>query len=206
MLVCTGQLESTILSSYVQAAQLKAWLGRDHCPPAIAECQVLFRKAFAPPGDSEYRESSEETRLAPPRGTPADLRALTSRRNVSLHARYSMNGVVYARNATHVGNSLIMYHAGGDDSLPAVPGSIKYIFGIDDKIFFAVQRQNVASEGTLDPFRHYPHFPARVYSDTTSNDLEMVNIGWILSHYVRWSFKPGHVVVLALFRVSPHHL
>lgn len=48
MLVCTGQLESTILSSYVQAAQLKAWLGRDHCPPAIAECQVLFRKAFAP--------------------------------------------------------------------------------------------------------------------------------------------------------------
>jgi hypothetical protein len=83
--------------------------------------------------------------------------------------------------------------------------ALSSIFGIDDKISFAVQWQNVTSEDTLDPLHHYPHFPAQVYLDTTSNDLEMVNPSWIVSHYVQWSFKLGYVVVLALFRVSPHH-
>ncbi|KIM64204.1 hypothetical protein SCLCIDRAFT_115334, partial [Scleroderma citrinum Foug A] len=36
-----SQLESTILTSYVQAAKLKAWLARDNCPPAIKECQIV---------------------------------------------------------------------------------------------------------------------------------------------------------------------
>jgi hypothetical protein len=201
-LIRTGQLESTILSSYVQAAQLKAWLSRDECPPAIKECQALFRKAFAPPGDLEHGDSNEAFRHTQPCSTPDDLRTLISQRSITLHARYSVNGVVYARNSTHVGNSLIIYHAGGDNSRPAVPGSIKYIFGIDGKISLAVQRQNVVPDGTFDPFCHYPHFPARVYSDTTSVTLERVEPGWILSHYVRWSFTPGYVVVLTLFRVS----
>ena len=122
----------------VQAAQLKAWLFRDECPPAI------------------------------------DLQTLISQCSITLHARYSMNGVVYARNYTHVGNSLIVYHAGGDNSRPAVPGCIKYIFGVDGKISFAVQHQNVAPDDTLDLYRHYPHFPTRVYSDTTSTTLERV--------------------------------
>jgi len=185
-------------------AQLKAWLACDECPPAIKECRILFCKAFASPDDSEHRDSSEELRHTQPCSTPADLRLLISQCSVTLHARHGMNGVVYARNSTHVGNSLIVYHAGGDDSLPAVPGSIKYIFGIDGKISFAVQRQNVTPDDTLDPFRHYPHFPARVYSDSTSITLERVEPGWVLSHYVRWNFTPGYVVVLTLFRVSPH--
>ena len=63
-----------------------------------------------------------------------------------LHAWHAVNGVVYARNSTHVRNSLIFYHASSNDSRLAVPGSIKYIFGVDGKISFAVQHQNVAPD------------------------------------------------------------
>ncbi|KAI9451864.1 hypothetical protein HD554DRAFT_2032844 [Boletus coccyginus] len=195
-----GQLESTILSCYIQSAQLKAWLARDECPPAIKECQTLFHKAFTP---SEHEDTVDvsHAQLYP---TPAELHALIPQRSVTLHARFSANGVVYSRNSTHIGNSLIAYHVGGNASLPAVPGSIKYIFGIDSKIYFAVQRQNAAPAGTLDPFRHYPHFPARIYSETLSTTLERVEPAWVLAHYVRWRFAPGYVAILTLFRVRSY--
>ncbi|KAI9570052.1 hypothetical protein HD554DRAFT_2002942, partial [Boletus coccyginus] len=112
------------------------------------------------------------------------------------------NGVVYARNSTHVRNSLILYHAGSNDHYPAVPDSIKYIFEVDDKISFAIQRQNIALDDTIDLFYHYLHFPARIYSDTISTTLKRVKPGWVLSHYTRWNFTPGYVVILTLFQVS----
>ncbi|KAI9462589.1 hypothetical protein HD554DRAFT_2041166 [Boletus coccyginus] len=155
-----GQLESTILSCYIQSAQLKAWLARD-------ECQTLFHKAFTPLEHEDTVDVSH-AQLYP---TPAELHALIPQRSVTLHA-----------NSTHIGNSLIAYHVGGNASLPAVPGSIKYIFGIDSKIYFAVQRQNAAPAETL------------------STTLERVEPAWVLAHYVRWRFAPGYVAILTLFR------
>ncbi|KIJ11065.1 hypothetical protein PAXINDRAFT_44725, partial [Paxillus involutus ATCC 200175] len=165
-----------------QAAQLKAWLVCNNCPPTIKECEALFHKAFAPKGDlgldqGDISLESQDPSHTQPSATPVDL-------------------LVYARSSTHVGNSLITYHPGGDTSLLAVPGCIKYIFGSNGKIFFAVQHQNAASG--IDPFHHYPHFPAQVYSTTVSSILEEVKLAWVLSHYMQWQFAPGYIVVLTL--------
>lgn len=206
-----GQLESTILTSYVQAAKLKAWLARDSCPPAIKECRVLFEKAFATKGDTSLDGGDElldlpDVTLSSTSSTqshiiPPDLHKLISGHNIILHARHHVNGVMYARRSTHTGNSLVTFYPGGDTSLPAVPGSIKYIFEHNGKISFALQRQCPARNDILDPFRHYPYFPARLYYASLSLELEEVNPSWVVSHYIRWSYSPTFVVVLALSRV-----
>ncbi|KIM53743.1 hypothetical protein SCLCIDRAFT_138348, partial [Scleroderma citrinum Foug A] len=37
-----GELERTMLHSYLKGAKLHAWLSRPDCPPAIQECKVLL--------------------------------------------------------------------------------------------------------------------------------------------------------------------
>jgi hypothetical protein len=60
--------------------------------------------------------------------SPDDLHHLIKHSTVSLHAWHSYNGTCYSRSSTHVGNSLIYYHPGGDQRLALIPGSIKYIY------------------------------------------------------------------------------
>jgi len=43
-----GQLESTMLFSFIRAGKLRCWLSRPDCPPVIKECKALFDKAYAP--------------------------------------------------------------------------------------------------------------------------------------------------------------
>ena len=105
---------------------------------------------------------------------------------------------MYARHLTHIGNSLVVFYPTGDTSLPAMPGSIKYIFEHGGKTFFALQCQNPAPSNTLDPFCHYPHFPAQLYCADLSPELEKVDPSWVVFHYAQWSFMPTLVVVLTL--------
>lgn len=199
-------MESTILTSYVQAAKLKAWLAHDNCPPAIKECQILFEKAFTVEGDTSLDGgdlpdmSFSGTSSIRSSTIPPDLHKLIPR-PIALHSHHRVNGVMYTRHSTHTGNSLVTFYPGGDTSLPVVPGSIKYIFEHGSKISFALQCQNPAPSDTLDLFRHYPHFPAQLYHASLSPELDKVNPSWVVSHYVRWSFMPTFVVVLTLSRV-----
>ena len=64
------------------------------------------------------------------------------------------------------------------------------------------QRQLPAPADELDPFRHYPGFPAKLYCSRLSHELEIVQAEWVVSHYARWTMPSGCVVVLLLSRVS----
>jgi hypothetical protein len=116
------------------------------------------------------------------------------------YARYHQGGVFYSRHSTHTGNSLILFYPPG--SRIAIPGRIEYIFETNSGIQFAVQRYLNAHSDTVDPFRHYPHFPARLYSRELQSNLELVDPGEVLSHFARWQFSADHVVVLALTKVG----
>jgi len=65
--------------------------------------------------------------------------------------------------------------------------------------WWVARRVPSASPGLVDP---YPHFPARLYTNALSPDLDLVRPDWILSHYARWEIDNDHVVVLILSRVS----
>ena len=41
-------MESTLLQSFLRAANLKHWLAKPDCPAVIKECKALFNKIYAP--------------------------------------------------------------------------------------------------------------------------------------------------------------
>ncbi|KAG6370130.1 hypothetical protein JVT61DRAFT_12430 [Boletus reticuloceps] len=131
-----------------------------------------------------------------------DLRPLTSSSRLPFRARFQTGGVVYSRSSTHLGNSLILFYP--TDSSHPIPGCIKYIFEDGGCVWFAVHCHPPARESTIDPYRHYPYFPARLYAADLSNEIELVSPSQVLSHIVRWRFSEESVVVLALTMVCNH--
>ncbi|KAH7917400.1 hypothetical protein BV22DRAFT_993464, partial [Leucogyrophana mollusca] len=160
---------------------LKYWLAKPDCPPAIKECKTLLDKIYKPKQDD----------------TSPDLGARAAFRAYLKH-----NGVYLARSSTHVGNSLVYFYPHGDKVSSAIPGCIKYIFESESTPLLAIQRQLPLPSTVTDPYRHYPHFPAKLFSTQLSPSLEVVQVDWVLCHYARWAISSEHVVVLSLVRVS----
>lgn len=162
----------------------------------------MFNKTF---GGGRHKPESHHDDLPESAfaSTPADLRHLISDPLVALRARYHYDDVGFSKASTHVGNSLIMYYTDGKFKAPPVPGSIEYIIvKRDKKVVYAVRTQLPASSNMDDPFRFYPHFPAKVYSPNLSPTMTIVEPEWVLSHYARWQMDEDRVVVLTLSRVS----
>ena len=95
-----------------------------------------------------------------------------------------------------------MFYRGGSRSSSPIPGCIKYIFEDNGRILLVVQHQVPAGADTIDPFQHYPYFPARVYSAQVGEDLEVVRLEWVMCHYALWHFSENYDVVLPLVQVS----
>jgi hypothetical protein len=196
-----GEMESTLLRSFLKAAKLKRWLAKPDCPPVMKECKVLFDKIYLPKvSDSDVSGTAGEDTIEPV-SAPPDLRAfLNGPKQVVMPARVRHNGIMYSTAKTHQGNSLVQFYPHGDRTLSPIPASIKHIY-CDKKTYLAVQRQLPAGNTVVDPFALYPYFPAKLYSSQLSPTLELVQLDWIFSHYARWNFSRDHSVVLSLNRV-----
>lgn len=194
---CSGQLEATMLHSFLRAGHLRHWLERPDCPPAIAECKILFDKLSL----SSIEEPENPRRETHATNIPSDLAVLLAGRKVSTQARLTYDGHVYARSATHLGNSRILYYPNGDITAAPVPGEIKYIFTHEGKRSFAVHCTLSAENVTLDPFRHY-NFPIKLYSTKLFEGLEEVQVDWVVGHFASYPFSPNRVAVLSLSLVS----
>lgn len=193
-----GELEATMLSSFLKAARLKQWLARPDCPDFIKECKVVFDQAFGISTETDHEISI--TAFGP---VPKALRLIVSDRQVALRAHHKFDNVNFSRRSTHVGNSLILFYPGGNRALAPIPGSIEYIIGRQKApVIYAVYRQLPASVNTADPFRHYLHFNARIFSPALSDNLEVVHPEWVMSHYGRWKLDAERAVILTLSRVS----
>ena len=44
----SGQMELTLLHSFLRAGNLKRWLAKPDCPTVIKECKLLFDKIYFP--------------------------------------------------------------------------------------------------------------------------------------------------------------
>ena len=142
--------------------------------------------------DSDFLPSSIKS-------LPADLATLVNCAKGHLYAHHRRDKkLVYSRLSTHIGNSLIVYYPKGDASSSPVYGSIQYIFSVDKEVRFAVHCHRPAVV-SFDPFALYPHFPAKLCSSTMT-ELVVVDIDWVITHFVRWPFTGDYVVVLPLYR------
>lgn len=197
----SGELETSMLQSFLKGAKLRGWMSRSDCPPIIRECKVLLDRAYRTPdnidndGDEVGVPTSKATNI------PEDLHALIGQRKAVMRARLKHSpGVYYCQSSTHVGNSLILFYPQGNQSLSPVPGSIKFIYESEGSWLFAVQRQRPLTVASTDPYAAYPHFPAKLYSPVLEEKLETVRVAWAVGHYARWTVSSEHAVVLSLCR------
>ncbi|KAG2344895.1 hypothetical protein BDR05DRAFT_831417, partial [Suillus weaverae] len=177
-----GQQESTLLSLYIKAAKLKCWLNRPSCPPVFRDVKSLFDRFVLPTVNVILEDHS-----IPP----------TFKENVLEDLRCLIKGSIYAHELTHVGNSLILYYPNGVMHTQT-PGTIKYIFRTKHGVGFAVRRHLLLQSFYPDPFRHYPYFPAQLYSSAVTDHLEVVMPEWVVSHFTWWNFSPQHIVAMSL--------
>jgi hypothetical protein len=172
-----------MLQSFIKAGKLRCWLARVNFPPVITECQALFDKFYAlvrhnteidDGRDGVFVEMSFADSLPVPCTTPDDLFNLVQKQKTVMPTWLQHGGVIYATPSTHLGNSLIHFYVNGDRSKLPIPGCIKYIYEHEGKMLFAVQNQLPACDGITDPFKPYIHFPAKLYSSSLNNVLEVV--------------------------------
>ncbi len=202
MIYDLGQLESTMFAAFTRAASLRRWIARPDCPEFLRECQAVFNKTFGG-GRSNPNLSDDNLPQSAFAPTPHELQHLISDSSVALRARHHYDDVIFSRASTHIGNSLILFYPTEDSTGDPIPGSIEYIIIKHSKeVVYAVRTQMPASTNTPDPFRFYPHFPAKMYSPNLSPQLTIVQPSSVMSHYARWKMDENRVVVLTLARVS----
>ena len=197
-----GQMEGSLLQSFIAASKLRRWLARPDAPHFIKECKLLFDKAFG----ASHKESAILDDAATARKklseTPPDLQLLVAAPQVSLRAHVHHAGRTYSRSSTHLGNSLLLYYPGGDPTAPVRAGSIKYIYADGATVHLAVNAQVSVPAGTRNPYERYPDFHASLYSTSLNAELEVVELSWIVGHYARWTMNDDLCVVIALLQVS----
>ena len=174
-----GELEPTLLRSFIHASKLRQWISRQDCPEFIKECKVVFDRAFAVEKGSNVN-ALPSSAYGP---VPNELRRFVKEHEIALRARHHANGVGLACSFTHLGNSLILFYLGGDACSEPIPGSIKYIvLPVGKPTFYIVQWQ-LATLNIVDPFCCYPYFKAKMYSSEMDSNLEIVHVDWVMSHY-----------------------
>jgi hypothetical protein len=202
-----------MLQSFIHVADLRHWLGRPDCPLAIQEYKKLSDKWFGmSTNDKEHQSlsgdgisvqsiASKDIVYSKGASVPSDLHHLVSSIKITLQVQLMHNGVIYTHSSTHLGNSLVQFYGGGNVCSPLICGCIKYIFNLDGKIVFAIQCQLPASIGTVDLFNQYPHFHAALYIPGLAEELEIVEVGWVVCHYAHWQHSPRLALVLSLLTV-----
>jgi hypothetical protein len=192
-----GQLESTLLHSFIKGGKLRQWLERQDCPAAIRECKSLLDKSYGkghPPSDDKFVRAP----------VPQELSSLLKSTHFNRAANIRHCGVTLSRHTTHLGNSLVLAHIGGRQSaVQSVPVKIRHIFRLDDgSIQLAISRLRATPAGTVDPFEAFPHFNARLYSSQFDHKLEIIKLDQVDNHYAFCTLSSEYSAVVDLSRVG----
>lgn len=207
-----GQMESTLLHSFLKSSKIKRWLSDPDQPAAIREIKTLFDNIYAPNSNEDgpsdgFDEHERLLNKLSGNAIPSSLRPLLTlplaKSEVSLRARFKRQGVVFATNHTHRGNSQIYFYPDGNTKLTPVPGFIEYIYterAKPDTVSFAVQTAIPVGDDIYDPFSKYEHWPARLYSRSQSSCVR-VHPEWLYCQFACWNRDHETMVILSLNRV-----
>ena len=183
-----GQMESTLLISFLKASRLRRWLSNPQSPPIFQEIKTVFNKIYKSTHSYDDPHNDDPTHQALDISTPKtilhNLKAMlnVSQTKIYLRAHIKIQGICYTCLETHVGNSLVHFYPNGDRGKSCIPGRIKYIHSTNGVHYaLAIQRQIPLPDDRLDPFAQYLHFPTKTYSSKHSS-LELVDLDWIFCH------------------------
>ena len=166
--------------------------------PAIKECIRFIKKVK---GWHDDDDDDDDVFLSAAKPIPSNLRDLLGIHEGQSTARIRYNGETYARSTAHVGNSLIRFYPSGNMQSSLVPGQIEYIIKQRHQTILFIRRHLELEKPVSDPFQYYPHFPVELYSSNLHDELEMVELDWIFSHFARYKMHSERVAILCLSRV-----
>jgi hypothetical protein len=182
-----GQMEATMVKSYMRSGNLRRWLRRPDCLAIIRQVAALFEKVF-PPFDPLAETTSPAPKL------PKDERAHYTVQNY-------LGKVTYSRASTHLGNSIILYYDAKHRNT-VVAGQIQKIKGTaDESPTFAVKHHVPLPSNVHDPFKRYPYFPAKCYSSKLNCEEEIIVFSDVVGHGARFELSHDRSVIVNLSRV-----
>ena len=120
---------------------------------------------------------------------------------ISLQARFKCQGIIFATNHTHRGNSQI--YPGGNTNLAPVPGFIEYIYteqAMPNNISFAIQTAIPNNNDIPNPFSRYKHWPVRQYLCAQLSCVQ-VHPEWTYSQFAQWNCDCETMVIVLLNQV-----
>ncbi|KAF7339043.1 hypothetical protein MVEN_01980500 [Mycena venus] len=181
-----GEHEATILKTWMRGANFRRWLKRPDCPKVLQEFYRLFGLYHASNLENPDTRPGVETK---PR-----KRGLEQ----GEQSYYECGGMHFSKAETHMGNSLVLYL---DSEGKTWFGSIEKIkVTPQSSVRFAIRHQERLPPGKNDPFKDFPHFPARTYSSKMAETLVDIEPSQVLGHYARFNFSGTRAVVLDLRR------
>ncbi|SJL17814.1 uncharacterized protein ARMOST_21376 [Armillaria ostoyae] len=178
-----GDLEKTILQSFLRGANLRHHLNRPNCPQLIRQFKILFDKALPPKNQRETTFTAD----------PPSVRQLS-------HAYYTYRGVTFSRQSTHLGGSLVAYYP-TTKSQDLMVGSIQEIKTESGQVLFAIKRQAPLPVAKFDPFKCYVDFPATTYSSKmVDGPLDSIHPSQIRLHVAQYEFSHECAIIIDLCR------
>ena len=123
-----GQMESTLLISFLKASRLQQWLSNPQSPPIFQEIKTVFDKIYKSTHSYNDPCNDDPTHQALDISTPKtilhDLKAMlnVSQTKIYLRAHIKIQGICYTCSETHVGNSLVHFYPNGDWGKSCIPG------------------------------------------------------------------------------------
>ncbi|KAJ3991066.1 hypothetical protein F5050DRAFT_1582033, partial [Lentinula boryana] len=171
-----GEMESTIVRTVAQTANLHCWLRCQDCPKAIHQLKVLFDKCFVP---ANVPSSSDE--FVEQKGP---------------HRAYvKYNGINLSPSDTHAGNANIIYCPSASE--PPVAGQVQHIENIhtpDGKntdVCLHVRHYNPILKALYDPFLWYPHLLVKLYSTSLNAQIDVIDLDNVIAHAACYDYSHG---------------
>jgi hypothetical protein len=178
-----------MLRGFMQRSDLWRWLSRPDSDPLLRQSQELIDRLYGGAKKDDDVHLQEVTQACAEASSDGEITSVprdfpSKSKVINMRARFRSNQVIYARSSTHMGNSLISYYTGGDRSRSAVPGSIEHIFEEQGTVRFAVRRYR--EYRGQDPFAQWPDFPAKMWSLNQQDQLEAVEVSWVVCHFAQY--------------------
>lgn len=121
-----------------------------------------------------------------------------SKQTYGQQAYFSRDGFTYAREETHVGNSIIAYERDGATCYGTIQG-IEVLKSME--VVFTVLPYLALPENHPDQFSRYaPHFPTQLLSSKRGTE-ELVTLSFIKCHCARYPVSNSAVLMILLHKV-----
>lgn len=204
MTLNVGQLESTLVETFLRGASLRKWLADKQHPEALKVISDLLNKTLPPEKglnrektleenntnamEIDVEEPVENVEISPLH--VARLKAANQRRAISikLYKRFRINGVAYSIHDSHPGNSVIQYRVSNASSRYEI-GEIQQIILDSDILYLSVKRHKCLPPGVIDPFTRYQDFPAALFSADLMHEEDLIEAARVVSHVARCKVK-----------------